>query len=101
MIHAVINALGAVGDGGGGSPLSPTSQVSELLRVMQFAIAGGVWYLINQMRKNRNGNDEAHGQVQRDVRNIAHQISSVKEELQNTRAEVSEIQGRQVREGTK
>jgi hypothetical protein len=77
MIHAIIDAATAVGGGGESSPLSPTSQVSELLRVMQFAIAGGVWYLINQVRKTHRHNDEAHGEVQADINSLRLEVEKL------------------------
>lgn len=97
LVHA-INATG-IGDGGEGSPLSPTSQVSELLRVIQFAIAGGIWYLINQVKKNHRNNDEAHGQVSADiaeVRNLAQKNYEANQQLIRTvqteiKAELDEI----------
>lgn len=102
MIRGVIEWFGAVASGSEDSPLAPNSQLSELLRVMQFAIAAGLWYLINQMRKTRHGNDFAHDKVMKDIQetkklaetnfsNNRDLIQTVQGEIQTLRNEVRQV----------
>lgn len=88
MLHAVITTLGDVATGSESSPLSPTSQISELLRVMQFAIAAGIWYMIKEMRKNHKVNDHAHDEVHSQVKLIRDELTSMRDEIAEVKSSV-------------
>lgn len=74
MVHGFIVSLGTVGSGEEGSPLSANSNLSEILRLVQIAMAAGVIYLIKMLKETKGNSVETHTEIQNqinEVRNIA------------------------------
>lgn len=80
MIHTLTGVLAAVGNEEA-SPLSVNSTLAEILRLVQVGIFAGILYLINQVKNSRKGNDEAHGAVNEEIRNVRHDVKNLRQEL--------------------
>jgi hypothetical protein len=77
MFSALIHLVGEIGSGGEGSPLSVTSPFSEIIRLVQIGIFTGILYLIKEMKKTYNSNDEAHSQVVSDIKELKSQVAQL------------------------
>jgi hypothetical protein len=68
VLHALVTWLGAIGSGGESSPLPVSSPYSEIIRLIQLGIAGGVLYLIQQIRQGHRSSDETHSTILIDIK---------------------------------
>lgn len=67
LVHGFIVSLGTVGSGEEGSPLSANSNLSEILRLIQIAMAAGVVYLIKLLKDTKGASTETHGEIQSEI----------------------------------
>lgn len=70
LVHGFIVSLGAVGSGEESSPLSANSNLSEILRLVQIAMAAGVVYLIKLLKESKGSSTETHGEIQSEIAEV-------------------------------
>lgn len=81
VFHAVLTTLGEIGSGSESSPLSVNSTFAEILRLVQVGIFAGILYLVNMVKSNHHSNDEAHGEVLSDVKELKREMKALTESV--------------------
>lgn len=70
MFHTIHMVLGVVGSGESSSPLSAESSLSELLRLVQYLMAGAILYLIKLLKDTKSTSGETHTEIQTEIAEV-------------------------------